>query len=121
MKKMWMKAVMKRVRMKREKELKKEEKMTDWQYMMMEMNQTNEESWKRILIEMNAGNRENTEELCRVLMKNEDENAKQTSKVIKTAKVPAWSKDMSLEVFEKQIKVWNDINGDVSEYSRYQI
>ena len=53
---------------------------------------------------MNARNRENTEKMCGILTKTKEEIAKQPSKVIKPAKVPVWSNDISLEVFEKQIK-----------------
>ena len=79
------------------------------------MNKTNDESWKRILITMNAGIKENTEKLCGVLIQTKEESAKLPSKVIKLAKVPAWSKDLSLDIFEKQIRAWNEINADVSE------
>ena len=34
--------------------------------------------------------------------------------------MPTWSKEMSLETFEKQIQAWSQINEDVPEYSRYQ-
>ena len=81
------------------------------------MNKANEESWRRVLTGMNNKSTENTEKLCGILIKNKEENAKQPSKVIKPAKVPAWSKDMSLEVFEKQIKAWIEINSDAPEYS----
>ena len=46
----WMRNVMIIVRMNREKKLMEEEKMTNWENMMIRLNKTNEESWKRILI-----------------------------------------------------------------------
>ena len=85
----------------------------------MNMNKVNEESWRRVLTEINDKSAENTEKLCGILIRNKEEHAK-PSKVIKPARVPAWSKDMSLEVFEKQIKAWSDINSDIPEYNRYQ-
>ena len=62
---------------------------------------------------------DNIEKRCGIIVKSRDENAK-PSKVIKTAKVPIWSKEMSLETFSKQISTWNEVNLDVPEYSRYQ-
>ena len=40
--------------------------------------------------------------------------------MIKPTKVAALSKDISLEVFEKQILAWSSINADIPEYSRSQ-
>ena len=41
------------------------------------------------------------------------------AKLTKPAKVPSWSKDMSLETYTKQIETWMDINDDVPEYVKY--
>ena len=60
-------------------------------------------SWEWILLEMKAGNKENIERLCGILIKNKKENRKWPFKVIKHAKASAWSKGMSLDVYEKQI------------------
>ena len=76
--------------------------------------------WKAVMKQMNEWNAENIERLCGVLIRSREESAKQPSKVIKLAKVPNWSKEMSMETFEKQIKAWSEINEDVPEYSRYQ-
>ena len=72
--------------------------------MIIRTNKTDDESRKRILMDINAENKENTEKLCEVLIKNKEESAKQPSKVSKPAKVSAWTKYMSLEVFEKTIQ-----------------
>ena len=56
------------------------------------------------MIEMNKRIEKNIEKLCGVLVRNKEESAKQTSKVIKTAKVSAWSKEMSHVTFGKQIE-----------------
>ena len=41
------------------------------------------------------------------------------TKLTKPAKVPSWTKDMSLETYTKQIATWTGINEDVPEYVKY--
>ena len=41
------------------------------------------------------------------------------TKLTKPAKVPSWTKDMSLETYTKQLATWQDINEDVPEYVKY--
>ena len=41
------------------------------------------------------------------------------SKLTKPAKVPSWTKDMSLETYTKQITTWTGINDDVPEYVKF--
>ena len=41
------------------------------------------------------------------------------SKLTKPAKVPSWTKDMSLETYTKQIMTWTGINEDVPEYVKF--
>ena len=41
------------------------------------------------------------------------------AKLTKPAKVPSWTKDMSLETYVKQLTTWQEINEDVPEYARY--
>ena len=41
------------------------------------------------------------------------------TKLTKPAKVPSQTKDMSLEVYAKQIALWTGINEDVPEYVKY--
>ena len=41
------------------------------------------------------------------------------SKLTKPAKVPSWSKDMSLETYTKQIMTLTGINEDVPEYVKF--
>ena len=41
------------------------------------------------------------------------------TKLTKPAKVPSWTKDMSLETYSKQIATWTGINEDVPEYVKY--
>ena len=43
-----------------------------------------------------------------------------TSRVVKPAKIPTWSKEMSMETYVKQIENWEEINADVLENTRYQ-
>ena len=47
------------------------------------------------------------------------ETSSRTTKLMKPAKVPSWTKDMSLETYSKQIATWTDINEDVLEYVKY--
>merc|ERR1712120_85644 len=42
-----------------------------------------------------------------------------TNKLIKPAKVPAWSKGMQLRPFIKSIEVWLENNKDLPEHSKY--
>ena len=48
-----------------------------------------------------------------------DASTARVSKLTKPAKVPSWTKDMSLETYVKQLATWQDINEDVSEYVKY--
>ena len=41
------------------------------------------------------------------------------TKLTKPAKVPSWTKDMSLETYAKQIATWTGINEEVPEYVKY--
>ena len=45
--------------------------------------------------------------------------AARVSKLTKPAKVPTWTKDMSLETYVKQLVTWQGINEDVPEYVKY--
>ena len=42
-----------------------------------------------------------------------------TAKLTKPAKVPLWTKDMSLETFAKQLQTWTDILDDIAEYVKF--
>ena len=41
------------------------------------------------------------------------------SKLTKPAKVPSWTKDMSLETYVKQLTTWQQINEDIPESAKY--
>ena len=41
------------------------------------------------------------------------------TKLTKPAKVPTWTKDMSLETYNKQLATWMEINEDVPKYIKY--
>ena len=41
------------------------------------------------------------------------------SKLTKPAKVPSWTKDMSLETYVKQLTAWQQINEDIPETAKY--
>ena len=47
------------------------------------------------------------------------DTARRVAKLTKLAKVPSWSKDISLETYAKQIATWTDLNEDVPEYVKY--
>ena len=47
-------------------------------------------------------------------------NKDRPNKLVKLAKVPSWSKGMKLEVYEKSLQVWMEMNKDLSEAVRYQ-
>ena len=59
--------------------------------------------------------------------KNEDSSTPATTeagvnrviKFTKLAKVPSWTKDMSLETYTKQIPTWTGINEEVPEYVKF--
>ena len=40
-------------------------------------------------------------------------------KLTKPAKVPSWTKDMSLETYVKQLTTWQEINEDIPEFAKY--
>ena len=42
-----------------------------------------------------------------------------TARLTKPAKVPSWSRDMTLETYIKQIETWTEINEDVPEHVKY--
>ena len=48
-----------------------------------------------------------------------DAGVGRVSKLTKPAKVPSWTKDMSLETYTKQITTWTGINEDVPEYMKF--
>ena len=46
-------------------------------------------------------------------------SSQRPKKLTKPAKVPSWTKDMSLETYVKQLTTWQKINEDVPEFARY--
>ena len=43
-----------------------------------------------------------------------------TARVTKPAKVPSWTKDLTLETYVKQVETWNDVNEDIPSNTKYQ-
>ena len=43
-----------------------------------------------------------------------------TTKDIKPAKIPTWTKGLCLETYTKQVNIWSEINKDVPENTKYQ-
>ena len=46
-------------------------------------------------------------------------SSQRPAKLTKPAKVPSWTKDMSLETYVKQLTTWHEINEDVLKFARY--
>ena len=42
------------------------------------------------------------------------------AKLTKPAKVPTWTKDMSLKTYVKQLTTWQQINEDIPEFGKFQ-
>ena len=42
-----------------------------------------------------------------------------TAKLVKPAKVPVWTKEMTLAVYLKALKAWMEQNKDISEHMRF--
>ena len=42
------------------------------------------------------------------------------AKLVKPAKVPTWTKDMTLQMYAKQLHMWSDILENYPEYVQYQ-
>ena len=42
------------------------------------------------------------------------------TKLTKPAKVPSWTKDMTLETYAKQLQTWTDILEDIPEFIKFQ-
>ena len=50
---------------------------------------------------------------------NESPSSERPAKLTKPAKVPSWTKDMSLETYVKHLTTKQEINEDVPEFARY--
>ena len=46
-------------------------------------------------------------------------NTQRPAKLTKPARVPSWTKDMSLETYVKQLTTWQQINEDIPEFAKY--
>ena len=73
---------------------------------------------QRFMVHMTEVNVDNMDKMCGALLRKE-EGAK-PSRVIKPAKVPTWTKELSLETFTKQIETWDAVNDDVPVNNKYQ-
>ena len=84
---------------------------------------------KKVLVTISGQNAENMNALVCSLkdsFKKEESDvapvatdAGRITKLTKPAKVPSWSKNMSMETFVKQIETWTEINEDVPEFVKY--
>merc|ERR1711895_119442 len=69
------------------------------------------------LQEMTAANQKGLQEMTEAIMNG---NRDRPNKLVKPTKVRSWSKGMKLEVYEKSLQVWMEMNSDLSEAVRYQ-
>ena len=49
-----------------------------------------------------------------------DVGAAMTAKIVIPAKVPTWTRDLTLETYVKQLHTWSDILEDYPEYVQFQ-
>ena len=92
-----------------------------------EINKGKEESLlldglKRLMTQISGQNSENMTKLVDSLKARKEETVAEvrTARVTKPAKVPSWTKDLTLETYIKQVETWNDVNEDVPSNTKYQ-
>ena len=73
---------------------------------------------------MMASNTETMKSFFQNLRKRElspsvNHSSSRPAKLTEPAKVPAWTKDMSLETYVKQLTAWQQINEDILEFGNY--
>ena len=49
-----------------------------------------------------------------------DVGSARTAKIMKPAKVPSWTRDLTLETYARQVQTWSDILEEYPEYVKYQ-
>ena len=74
---------------------------------------------RRLMVQISGQNAENMNVLVESLNTKKDDSVRM-ARVTKSAKVPTWSKDISLETYIKQIETWNEVNEDVPTNTKYQ-
>ena len=92
-----------------------------------EINKEKEESLlldglKRLVTQIAGQNTDNMMKLVDSLKTKEEKTVSEvrTARVTKPAKVPSWTKDLTLETYIKQVETWNDVNEDVPSNTKYQ-
>ena len=77
---------------------------------------------KRLVTQISGQNSENMTKLVDSLKTRKEETVSEvrTARVTKPAKVPSWTKDLTLETYVKQVETWNDVNEDVPSNTKYQ-
>ena len=92
-----------------------------------EINKEKEESLlldglKRLMTQIAGQNTDNMTKLVDSLKTKEEKTVSEvrTAWVTKPAKVPSWTKDLTLETYIKQVETWNDVNEDVPSNTKYQ-
>ena len=77
------------------------------------------EGLKRAMVQISGQNAENMNVLVESLKAKKDDFVR-PARVTKPAKVPTWTKDITLETYIKQIETWNEVNEDVPTNTKYQ-
>ena len=77
------------------------------------------EEQKRLMVQILRQNTENMNMLVESLNTKKDDSIR-PARVTKPAKVPTWTKDITLETYIKQIETWNEVNEDVPTNTKYQ-
>ena len=91
----------------------------------MASNTENLKSYTENISGMMASNTENMKSFFQNIKKREHSPSGSFSpsprpaKLTKPAKVPSWTKDMSLETYVKQLTTWQQINEDIPEFAKY--
>ena len=76
------------------------------------------EGLKRVLHQISGQHTDNMNVLVDSLNKRNDDVVR-PAKLTKPAKVPIWTKDLTLEVYVKQIQAWNDASEDIPVNTKY--
>ena len=73
---------------------------------------------KKVMVQISGQNTDNMNVLVESLTAKKDDVVR-PARLTKPAKVPTWTKDITLETYMKQIEAWNDVNEDVPTNTKY--
>merc|ERR1712030_208507 len=86
---------------------------------LKKLENSREEGLKKLMVQISGQNTENMNVLVESLNAKKDDSVR-PARVTKPAKVPTWTKDITLETYIKQIETWNEVNEDVPTNVKYQ-